>query len=58
MGWVDLVGPNRTLWGTSALSVFSRNVLSFHFLNSTRYDGGCHFGVWLASGHAVLFLSL
>lgn len=43
IGWVYLVGPNRTFWGTSAFSVFSRNILKFHFLNSTQYDSKCHF---------------
>lgn len=53
IGWFYLVGPNRTFRGTSAFSIFSRNIQMFYFLNSVQYNDKCHFWVWLASGHVI-----
>lgn len=58
IGWVYLVGPIRTFWGTFAFSIFSRNILTFLFfiiifVNSTQYDDKCHFLVWWACGHSL-----
>lgn len=37
IGWFYLVGPFRAFWGTSAFSIFSRNILTFLFFPPKYY---------------------
>jgi len=52
VGWFYLVGPTGTFWGTSAFSVFSKNILTFLFFKPHNMMTSVIF--WFG-GHVVTF---